>query len=141
MADTTRIEQSVEAFNRADEAYFDLYTDDVTIHGLPGTGGAVDKQGAIDFYRSFWSAFPDAKVEPVDVIGADDRVAVRLRLKGTHRGEIMGVAPSGNQIDVEQITIFKLDGDGRCVERWVRVDELSFLQQIDAMPAPAATSA
>ena len=141
MADTTRIEQAVEAFNRGDEAYFDLYTDDVTIHGLPGTGGAVDMQGAIDFYRSFWSAFPDARIEPVDMIGGDDRVAVRLRLKGTHRGEIMGVAPSGNQVDVEQITIFKLDGEGRCVERWVRVDELSFLQQIDAMPAPAAASA
>ena len=141
MADTTRIEQAVEAFNRGDEAYFDLYTDDVTIHGLPGTGGAVDKQGTMQFYRSFWSAFPDARVEPVDMIGADDRVAVRLRLKGTHRGEIMGVPPSGNQIDVEQITIFKLDGEGRCVERWVRVDELSFLQQIGAMPAPAAASA
>ena len=75
------------------------------------------------------------------MIGADDRVAVRLRLKGTHRGEIMDIPPSGNQVDVEQITIFKLDGEGRCVERWVRVDELSFLQQIDAMPAPAGASA
>ena len=68
------------------------------------------------------------------MIGADDLVAVRLRVKGTHRGELMGVAPSGNQVDVEQITIFKLDGEGRCVERWVRLDELSFLQQIGAMP-------
>ena len=141
MTDTTRIEQAVEAFNRGDEAYLDLYTDDVTIHGLPGTGGTVDKQGTTDFYRAFWSAFPDAKVEPIDIIGADDLVAVRLRVKGTHRGELMGVAPSGNQVDVEQITIFKLDGEGRCVERWVRLDELSFLQQIGAMPVPAAASA
>lgn len=101
MARTARIEQAVEAINRGDEAYFDLYTDDVTIHGLPGTDGAVDKQGMIDFYRSFWSAFPDAKVEPIDVIGADDMVAVRLRVKGTHRGDLMGVAPSGSQVDVE----------------------------------------
>ena len=140
MADTTRLEQAVDAFNRGDEAYFDLYTDDVTIHGLPGTGGSVDKQGMIDFYRAFWSAFSEARVETVDMIPGDDRVAVRLCIKGTHEGEIMGVAPSGNSIDVEEITIFKLDGDGRCVERWIRVDELSFLQQICAMPAPAAAS-
>jgi hypothetical protein len=44
MADTTRIEQAVEAFNRRDEAYYDLYTDDVTVHGLPGMG-SVDKEG------------------------------------------------------------------------------------------------
>jgi len=109
MANTTRIEQAVEAFNRGDEAYFDLYTDDVRIHGLPGTGGTVDRQGMTDFYRAFWSAFPDAKVEPVEMIAGDDLLAVRLYVKGTHRGEIMGVAPSGKEIDVEQITIFKLD--------------------------------
>ncbi len=140
-ADTSRIGPAVEAFNRGDAAYFDLYSDDVAIHGLPGTGGAVDKQGTMDFYRAFWSAFPDARVEPAEMIVGDDVVAVRMRVKGTHQGEIMGVPPSGSEIDVEQITIFKLDADGYCVERWVRLDELSFLQQIGAMPAPAAASA
>jgi predicted ester cyclase len=81
------------------------------------------------------------RVEPVEMIAGDDLVAARLYVKGTHRGEIMGVAPSGNEIDVEQITILKLDDEGRCVERWVRLDELSFLQQIGAMPTPAAASA
>jgi hypothetical protein len=41
---------------------------------------------------------------------------------------------------VEQNTIFKLDDEGRCSERWVRLDEMAFLQQIGAMPAPAAAS-
>ena len=36
MADTTRLERSVEEFNQHDKAYFDLYTDDVAFHGLPG---------------------------------------------------------------------------------------------------------
>jgi predicted ester cyclase len=141
MADTTRIEKAVEAFNRNDEAYFDLYTDGVTFHGLPGAGGSTDKNGAIDFYRAFWSAFADARVEPLEMIAGDDLIAVRLYIKGTHRGEIMGVAPSGNEIDVEEITIFKLDDEGRCVERWIRLDELSFLQQIGVMHAPATASA
>ncbi len=134
MADTTRVEQAFEAFNRHDDAYFDLYTDDVTVHGLPGMA-SVDKDGVKGFYNAFWSAFPDGTIEPVDVAG-DDLVATRLFVKGTHRGEIMGVAPSGNEISVEQITIMKLDGEGRCVERWVRLDEFGFLQQIGAMPVP-----
>ena len=138
MADTTRLERSVEAFNQHDGAYFDLYTDGVAVHGLPGAQGTLDRQGMMDFYRAFWSAFPDAMVEPVDMFTADDRVAVRLRVKGTHRGELMGAPASGNEIDVEEITIFKLDSEGRCMERWVRLDELDFLQQIGAMPAPAA---
>lgn len=138
MADTTRLEQAVEAFNRGDEAYFDFYTDEVTVHGLPGAREAGDKQDVMGFYRAFWVAFPDARVEPAEMIVGDDLVAVRLRVQGTHRGEFMGVAPSGDLIDVEQITIFKLDDEGRCVERWLRLDELAFLQQIGAMPTPAA---
>jgi predicted ester cyclase len=141
MADTTRIEQAVEAYNRGDEAYFDLYTDDVTVHGLPGMEGPADKEGLKGFHRAFWSAFPDASVALVEMVVGDDLVAVRLFVRGTHRGEIMGVAPSGNEIDVEQITIFKLNDEGRCVERWIRSDELAFMQQIGAMPAPAAASA
>jgi steroid delta-isomerase-like uncharacterized protein len=141
MADTSRIEQAVEHWNRGDEAYYDLYTDDVSIHGLPGTKGVVDKEGMKDFYRAFWAAFPDAKVEPVDIIAGDDLVAARLYVKGTHRGEYLGAPASGNEIDVEQITIFKLDDEGRCIERWVRLDELGFLQQIGAMPDPSAASA
>lgn len=137
LADTSRIEKAVADFNRGDEAYYDLYTDDVVVHGLPGVGGSVNRQGLIDFYRAFWAAFPDANVEPLDMIVGDDLVAMRLFVRGTHRGELMGVAASGNEIEVDQITIFKLDAEGRCTERWIRLDELSFLQQIGAMPAAA----
>ncbi len=140
MADTTRLEQAVEAFNRGDEAYFDLYTTDALVHGLPGTKAALDKQGVVEFYRGFWAAFPDASIEPLDMFGAEDRVAVHLRVRGTHRGELMGTAPTQNEIDVDQITIFRLDDDGRCVERWVRLDEVDLLQQIGAMPLAAAAS-
>lgn len=89
----------------------------------------------IDFYHAFWTACPGATVEPLDILDAGDRVAVRLRLRGTHSGELMGIPASGNEFDVEQMTIFKLDDAGRCTERWVRLDEISFLQQIGAMPA------
>lgn len=42
MADTTRMGPADEAFNRGDAAYFDLYRDDVAVHGLPGMGGTVE---------------------------------------------------------------------------------------------------
>lgn len=135
MADISRLERAVQEFNQGDEAYLDLYTDDVVVHGLPGSEEALDKQGVIDFYHAFWTACPGATVEPLDILDAGDRVAVRLRLRGTHSGELMGIPASGNEFDVEQMTIFKLDDAGRCTERWVRLDEISFLQQIGAMPA------
>jgi hypothetical protein len=85
-------------FNRSNDAYFDLYADKVAIYGLPGAGRAVDKKVLDRPYRAFRSAF-------LDVGHASRR---------DH-----GHVPSDTKVDLEQITIFTLDDEGRCVPRWV----------------------
>ncbi|MFC7661350.1 ester cyclase [Pseudonocardia benzenivorans] len=49
---------------------------------------------------------------------------------------MLGVAGSGAAIDVEGLTVLRFVGD-RCVERWNRLDDLTLLSQIGALPAPA----
>ena len=58
MADTTRLERSVEAFNQHDGAYFDLYTDGVAVHGLPGAQGTLDKARHDGFLPRLLVGFP-----------------------------------------------------------------------------------
>ena len=43
------------------------------------------------------AAFPDLNIEIHDLFSYDDRVAVRLTARGTHKGAYLGVAPSGGQ--------------------------------------------
>ena len=51
-----------------------------------------------------------------------------------YRGAVRTPAAAAERIDVEGITIVRFSGD-RVVERWNRLDDVTFLTQIGAMPA------
>lgn len=81
------------------------------------------------------AAFPDYRFELFDQIAEGDRVAMRWRFAGTHEGPFQGAPPSGKQVSMTGITIFRLAG-GRLVEGWTNEDLLGLLEQIGALPAP-----
>ena len=102
--------------------------------GPPGTPDGID--GVKAFVTMFREAFPDMQVSIEDVMEDGDRVAVRATMTGTHDGELMGVPPSGNRVRLEMIDIVRIE-DGRCAEHWGAADNLSLMQQIGAVQAPA----
>jgi steroid delta-isomerase-like uncharacterized protein len=71
-----------------------------------------------------------------EVVCAGDRVVVRWTGTGTHRGELMGVDPTGRPIEVDAISIFRI-ADGKIAEEWTVWDALGLLQQVGAVPMPA----
>ncbi len=72
---------------------------------------------------------PDLNLPIHDVMEDAGKVLVRLRFRGTHRGELFGIAPTGNAIDVEVFDLFRIEG-GKLVEHWAMVDTLSLLRQL-----------
>ena len=74
---------------------------------------------------------PDLNLPIHDVMEDADQVLVRLRFRGTHRGEFFGHAPTGGAIDVEVFDLFRLQ-DGQLAEHWAMVDSLSLLKQLGA---------
>ena len=77
------------------------------------------------------AAFPDLAIAIEDLVAADDRVVVRITTRGTHRGTFAGIAPTGQAVTVEGITIFRV-ADGQLVERWASIDQLGMVQQLGA---------
>jgi predicted ester cyclase len=61
-------------------------------------------------------ALPDLRLEAREVIARSDRVYLRWTLEGTHRGELLGVPPSGRRVTHYGQEMFRLAG-GRIVER------------------------
>lgn len=92
-------------------------------------------EGAMAFVPVLRAAFPDYRFELFDQIAEGDRVAMRWRFAGTHEGPFQGAPPSGKQVSMTGITIFRLAG-GRLVEGWTNEDLLGLLEQIGALPAP-----
>jgi steroid delta-isomerase-like uncharacterized protein len=80
----------------------------------------------IDTFRDTFSearqAFPDLSIAVEDVMAEGDRVAARVTLSGTHRGEFQGIAPTGRRVEVRAIDLFRIE-DGKIVEHWGHADD------------------
>jgi steroid delta-isomerase-like uncharacterized protein len=85
---------------------------------------------AVSMYRD---AFPDLHMTVEDAISAGDKVVLRWRSEGTHRGELMGLAPTNAKGSVTGITIDRFE-NGKVVETWTEWDNLGLARQIGAAP-------
>jgi predicted ester cyclase len=80
-------------------------------------------------------AFPDRTDTIEDIVADGDRVGMLFRVRGTHKGNFFGIAPTDKPFDIHELGIFRL-ADGKSTEAWFMADELGLLQQLGAkMPA------
>lgn len=94
--------------------------------------GSVLERGPEDvkrFMGEFREAFADFHTTIEDQIAEGDRVVTRWRMNGTHTGEFRGIAPTGAELDVTGIGIFRFS-DGKVVESWDNFDQLGMMQQL-----------
>ena len=88
--------------------------------------------------RMFEAAFPGYQLSEEDLIVEGDKAAVRSVMTGTHQGELMGIPPTGKQVSVSVMLVYRV-AEGKIVEFWMNGDMLGLLQQLGAIPelAPA----
>ena len=90
-------------------------------------------QGFIDFFSMMRSAFPDFGIEVEHMVTDEDNVSFAYTISGTHKGEFMGVSPTGKSFKVRGMQIGRFE-DGKLVERWGATDELGILKQLGVKP-------
>lgn len=129
------------AFNQGEPAVVDeVVTADAIIHtsnwGLPN-----NRTGLKQLILAFRTAFPDLHCTVQEEIAQSDRTAVHWTMRGTHKGAFMGNPPTHRPIMVQGIMMVRMV-DGRIVENWLLVDQMSILQQLGIIPPPvrAATT-
>jgi predicted ester cyclase len=66
--------------------------------------------------------FPDLTIDVEDLIAEGDRVTARVTMRGTHSGEFQGIAPTGKQVEVKAIDMFRIEGC-KIVEHWGHADD------------------
>ena len=114
------------------DAIDDLFAPNYVSHVLP-PGLPQGPEGEKLFASSFHAAFPDAHLTVEDMIAEGDKVATRFTYRATHKGEFMGIPPSGKQVTFTGIRIFRFDG-GTIAEQWGESDNLGFMQQLGVIP-------
>jgi steroid delta-isomerase-like uncharacterized protein len=119
--------------DRADELVAPDFLDHGAHRQAPGLAGAKQK------WTMYLTGIPDLHVTIEDLVAEDDKVAVRRSYEGTHRGELLGIPPTGKPVLIGGISIFHLAG-GKIAEHWEQIDGLALMQQLGVFPAPGQRS-
>jgi len=118
-----------EVWNKGRVATIDeILTSDAVLHGL-GTEDVPGPDGFKRLHSAFRHAFPDMVEQIDDIIAEGDLVAVRWSGTGTHRGEILGVAPTGKRVRFSGMDFIRFE-QGKAVEGWNSFDHVAFLRQL-----------
>jgi steroid delta-isomerase-like uncharacterized protein len=92
----------------------------------------IDATGA-EALKQIWAMllriYPDIHLTVEDLIAEGDKVVGRTTVTGTHQGEFMGVAATGNSVTYNEMFMFRF-ADGRVVETWGVVDVYAQMKQI-----------
>jgi predicted ester cyclase len=107
----------------------ELFTTNFVRHGPVGTErgevrGLERFKGLVNSYRTGLS---DLRIPIEDLIAEGDRVVTRWTAHGTHQGELLGNAPTGNRATVTGILVDRVSG-GKIEEEWVAYDTLHFMR-------------
>lgn len=114
------------------DAAAQTFADDALDHD-PAPGQGAGRAGFKTFFTALATAFPDAHIEPAQMVADDDHVAIAYTLTGTHEGDFNGLAATGRQIEVRGMQIARFE-NAEIVERWGSSDELGILKQLGVDP-------
>jgi predicted ester cyclase len=116
----------------------DVMVERYTEHIALPPGYTPDRAGFLKFVAMWRTAVPDLKYAvthftPDDLIGEGDRVVHHVVGRGTHLGEMLGIAPTGRPLEWTETHIGRYD-DGMLVEHWGQIDVLRMMQCIGVVP-------
>ena len=115
---------------------WDVYDEltDPDFFNLSGLPGKADREGSKQYLQSLIGAFPDCRFTVDDMIAEGDQVVTNKTISGTHTVEFAGIPPTGKDLTLQYIDVMRIR-DGRIIEHWLVLDQLSFLQQLGIIPS------
>jgi steroid delta-isomerase-like uncharacterized protein len=129
-----------EVWNRGNaNTLNELLSASATVHNLPveQSEEKMQTENFLPMVEAFRGAFPDLHIEVEDMIAEGDKVTARCRVRGTHRGDSLGVAATNTPVEFTGITIARIK-NGQIVEGWNNFDFLAMYQQLGVVADPNA---
>ncbi len=126
------IRRWIEEFDKKNFAIVEEMATPTAIFYYPGNE-PWNRETQQAFFKAFSSAFSDHRHTIDEQIAEGDEVVTRFTIRGTHNGDLQGIAPTGKQVTIEGTMIDHMVG-GRIQEHRVFYDMLGLLQQLGVAP-------
>lgn len=122
------------AFNRKDMAGCMRYY--ALDHQIRSRDVGPGRQHIERFLSSMHESWPDLVIEVEHAVAEGDWVVGRCATTATHARTVMGVAPTGKQVQAKFWDMHRFDAAGRIVETWNLLDSLAIMQQLGLIAPP-----
>jgi len=127
-----RVRESIEALSAGDtERLLAVVAPDFVIHYAEMPEPLQGRDTWAAGFELMKHAFPDLQAQLDDLVAADDKVAVRLTLRGTHQGEFQGIPATGRTIGYVSHEFYRVR-DGLIAEEWICSDMATLHDQLTA---------
>ena len=122
-----------DCFEHASKGNFDalpsILTADYVVHPEEVRG----PDGLAEMVQGYRSALAGLSVTVEHQFTEGEYVGTRCTIRGRHDGELMGVAPTGRNVEFTSLTISRCR-DGKIAEEWELIDTVGVMRQIGALP-------
>jgi steroid delta-isomerase-like uncharacterized protein len=122
-----------EVFNKGDLQVLDELVDDSLVEHEEFPGITPGKAGLVQFAALMRAAFPDLNFDVLAIVSDGDEVWAHVVMRGTHKGEFLGIPATGRRIEVPTIDRIRVRDD-RAVEHWGVTDTFAMMQQLGVIP-------
>ncbi|MER6024910.1 ester cyclase [Streptomyces sp. NPDC001851] len=110
----------------------DLLDEDIHSHDPMNPQDTIGLDNARAEYRMWRAAF-DFGFTVEDVLAQGDRACARWTWNGTHKGDFLGIGPTGREVTMTGMTLFRFADHGKIAELWWQHDQLGLMQQLGAL--------
>ncbi len=84
----------------------------------------------------FDTVFPKYEMFADEITAEGNRVVVRARLKGCHKGELNGIQPTNRDVEFPFFISYDIE-NGKIVHHWLIADQMMLMEQLGVMNVPA----
>ena len=133
-----RAAEMTAAWNRGDaDGLAELVAEDVIWRDVALQKPVNGREEIRTRARVYLAAFPDLRVQETSSTVAGPRLALELTITGTHRGELLGIAPTGRWTESYAAVVLTFDEDGMIIEGATYWNALAMMCQLGLAPPPA----
>ena len=120
----------IEEINKGNSEYFNEFYSPDSLYYFPSNNPKpLSREESQEFVKGFFKAFPDLNFSIEELYAVEDRVIVRLILRGTHEGDYRGIPATGKKFEISSTFIIRIE-NGKVVEEREDFDQLGFWQQL-----------
>ena len=106
---------------------------DKNVTAVTSPENIVGIEGFKDYYNNYLVGFSNITFTIVDLFGQGDKIVKHWNFKGTHSGDFFGIPATGNEVNIDGVTLVKMK-DGKIAQEQDFLDNLEFYKQLGLIP-------